>query len=370
MGRIYYAGSSVTFSQLRSYVECGQGGFTSASSIRGKFYTSPPSGVSSTGSFSGQFRNQWINSRCWVLSSDGGGSVAVTSPWSSGYSTYHFPATYAVTQSYDSWVTLNAVADSSYAFQYWYRVDPNEIWSYSANVSYYIPTDGWQNTYRLTAVFSYVEPPPPQECNTYEGFDQYYEGLDCLGNQYVGYAGWGEQFCMGTVYYGANYIARGCGGINCLVGDSVIEMADGTTKLLKDIRRKDIVKSVSISGLSEDENAWVDWSDSTLEYEFNTATVKSITPFSVGASYSINNGLLIASGTHIHFRKQNGTWNFCETTDLSVGDIFLNKDGQEVEIISIQEIDEKTIVYRLDVENTDLFIANGIITHNRKPGFE
>jgi hypothetical protein len=370
MGRIYYAGSSVTLSQLRSYVECGQGGYTSASSIRGKFFTNPPNGTSSTGSFSGQFRNQWINSRCWTLSSDGGGTVSVTSPWYSGYLDSHFPATYAVTQSYDSWVTIDASAQSGYAFQYWYRVDPYEIWSYSANVSYYIPTDGWQNTYRLTAVFSYVEPPPPQQCDTYSGFDQYYEGLDCLGNQYVGYAGYGEQFCMGTVYYGATYVARGCGGDNCLVGDSVIEMADGTTKLLKDIRRKDIVKSVSISGLSEDENAWVNWSDSTLEYEFNTATVKSITPVSVGSSYSINNGLLIASGTHIHFRKQNGIWNFCETTDLSIGDTFLNKNGQEVEIISIQEIDEKTIVYRLDVENTDLFIANGIITHNRKIGFE
>lgn len=365
MGRLYYVGN-ITFSQLRSYVECGQGGFTTASSIRGRFFTSPPSGLSSTGSFSGQFRNQWINSRCWTLSSDGGGSVAVTNPWFSGYSTGHFPATYAVTQSYTSWVTLNAVPDANYTFAYWYRVDPFEIWSYSAEVAYYIPTDGWQNTYRLTAVFNYS--PPPQECNTFEGFDQYYEGLDCLGNQYVGYAGWGEQFCMGTVYYGANYIARGCGDIGCLLGDSVIEMADGTTKLLKDIRRKDIVKSVSISGLSEDENAWIDWSDSTLEYEFNTATVKSITPVSVAKRYAINNGLLTASETHIHFRKQNGTWNFCKTINLSVGDIFLNKEGQEVEITSIQEIDETSIVYQLDVENTDLFIANGIITHNRKPG--
>jgi hypothetical protein len=367
MGRIYYAGSSITLSQLRSYVECGEGGYTSASSIRGKFFTNPPNGVSSTGSFSGQFRNQWINSRCWAISVDGYGSVAVTSPWYSGYfSNYSHVATYAVTQSYSSWVTLDAVPASNYAFQYWYRVDPYEIWSYSANVSYYIPTDGWQNTYQLTAVFSYVEPPPPQECNTYSGYDEFYEGIDCLGNQLFGYAGWGEQFCAQAIYYGANPVAIGCGGGNCLVGDSVIEMADGTTKLLKDIRRKDIVKSVSISGLSEDENAWVNWSDSTLEYEFNTATVKSITPVGVGSSYSINNGLLIASGTHIHFRKQNGTWNFCETTDLSIGDTFLNKNGQEVEIISIQEIDEKTIVYRLDVENTDLFIANGIITHNRK----
>ena len=367
MGRLYYVGN-VTFSQLRSYVECGQGGFTTASSIRGRYYTSPPSGVSSTGSFSGQFRNQWINSRCWTLSSDGGGSVAVTDPWYSGYSEYHYPAAYAVTQSYTSWVTLNASPYSNYAFQYWYRQDPWEIWSYSANVSYYIPTDGWQDTYKLTAVFSYVAP-PPTECNTYQGYGNWVEGRDCDGNYYYNYVGWYEQVCLSVVYSGADLVARGCGGLGCLLGDSVIEMADGTTKLLKDIRRNEVVKSVSISGLSENENAWINWSDSNLEYEFNTATVRSITPIGVAKTYSINNGLLTASESHIHLRKQNGTWNFCTTVDLAVGDIFLNKNEQEVEIVSIQEINEKNIVYRMDVENTDLYIANGIITHNRKEEF-
>lgn len=363
MGRIYYVGN-VTFSQLRSYVECGQGGFTTASSIRGRYYTSPPSGVSSTGSFSGQFRNQWINSRCWELTSDGGGSVAVTDPWYSGYSTYHYPAAYAVTQSYTSWVTLNASPDTNYSFSYWYRRDPYEIWSYASNVSYYIPTDGWQDTYRLTAVFTYTA--PPANCDTYQTYDSYIEGRDCFGNYVFQYGGWGEQFCMESVYGGADLVARGCGA-GCLLGDSVVEMADGTTKLLKDIRRNELVKSVSISGLSENENAWVDWSDTTLDYEFNTAIVKSITPIGAHKTYSINGGLLTASETHIHLRKHNGTWNFCKTTDLVVGDIFLNKNNQEVEIVSIIENLEKSIVYQLDVENTDLYIANGIITHNRKP---
>ena len=208
MGKLISTGN-VTFSQLRSYVECGQGGFTTASSIRGRFFTNPPSGVSSTGSFSGQFRNQWINSRCWELTADPGGTVAVISPWSSGYSTYHFPAQYAVTESYTPWVNLNAIPDSGYTFAYWYRVDPYEIWSYSANVSYYIPTPGWESTYRLTAVFN-AAPPPPQDCRQYQGQDGYYEGIDCNGFGATGYAYWGQPVCMREVYYGLDMVGRNC----------------------------------------------------------------------------------------------------------------------------------------------------------------
>jgi intein/homing endonuclease len=49
-----------------------------------------------------------------------------------------------------------------------------------------------------------------------------------------------------------------------------------------------------------------------------------------------------------------------------VGDYLIKEDGTEVEIISkILETGYYT-VYKLDVEENDLFIANGLITHNAK----
>lgn len=211
----------------------------------------------------------------------------------------------------------------------------------------------------------------PVLCYEAYAYDGDWRAVDCNGRDVGGYS-WGYEY-IGCIdvnrMYSYNIETVGpCGGGSpgCLLGDAIIEMADGTTKLLMDLVPGDIVKSVSIEGLSEDENAYINWSDANLNYQFNTAIVKNLTPIEKDKIYIINDGLLKASNEHIHLRKQNEIWNFCKTTDLSIDDIFLNHNNQEVIITSIKEVEETVIVWKLDVENTDLFIANGIITHNKK----
>ncbi len=368
MGKIIYFGSSFQLSQLRSQiVECGYGGYTTASSIRGAIFANPPSGVSATGSFASQFGGRWINSRCWTLSSDGGGSVAVTSPWYSGYTSgaIYPPQSYAVSQSYDVWVTLNASPDTNYTFAYWYRRDPYEVWSYSANVSFYIPTDGWQNTYQLTAVFNYNPPPPPSDCYAYSlwAYDTV-SGIDCDGIDFSYFNYYeGQTICARNLWSGG-YQTGTCDS-RCLVKGTQVEMADGTFKAVEDIRTKDVLKGVAIQGAPTDDTI-TGWSTDALEYEYCEVKVIRAIPVKVNAIYSFNNGTIESSESHAHFIKRGNIWKFVNAKDLIVGDYLIKKDGTTVEITSINIVEGETFVYDIDVETQDTYIANGFITHNRE----
>jgi intein/homing endonuclease len=47
-----------------------------------------------------------------------------------------------------------------------------------------------------------------------------------------------------------------------------------------------------------------------------------------------------------------------------VGDYLSDKDGNEILIESIEILTGEFTVFNLDVEENDLYVANGILTHN------
>jgi len=51
---------------------------------------------------------------------------------------------------------------------------------------------------------------------------------------------------------------------------------------------------------------------------------------------------------------------------LKVGDYFLDKDNNEVEVTSVDVDNNNYTVYKLDVEDLDVYYAEGILTHNNK----
>jgi hypothetical protein len=69
--------------------------------------------------------------------------------------------------------------------------------------------------------------------------------------------------------------------------------------------------------------------------------------------------------------KRESIYKFVQSSELLVGDIVLDSQLNEVVITSVEnermEDDHSVNVYLIDVETIDLFIANNIITHNKKP---
>jgi hypothetical protein len=368
MSQLIYNGGGYALSTLRSYLTCGVvGGFTTASGIKSAF-----AGQGSTGSMAFAM-DSWINTRCWRLTVySGSGTVAVTSPWASGYSSNHpVPMAGAVTSNNNTWVTIDASPSSNYSFAYWYRQEPSEVWSYSANTSYYVPTGGWEATTYVGAAFDYSPPPPPpSNCYFYE-MNGYYYGAQCGGFGQYGFLS--GNYCMQYVDYGGFQSGASCGG-ECVVKGTSIEMADGTHKLIEKIRVGDVLKGMKISDAPEDDTI-VGWSTDTLNLIETEVKVVGILPFASQRIHNFNNGLIETSESHAHFIKRGNDWFFEQARNIQVGDFLVDKTGNSIEITSIDVLqgDERKIVYSMDVENTDTYIANGLITHNpaeKIEGFE
>jgi len=68
-----------------------------------------------------------------------------------------------------------------------------------------------------------------------------------------------------------------------------------------------------------------------------------------------------------YFLKQGDTWTFAKPSEVSVGDYLFDKDGNEVEVISVLEVGEDNTYYSLDVEDIDTYFTSEILVHNIPP---
>jgi hypothetical protein len=166
-------------------------------------------------------------------------------------------------------------------------------------------------------------------------------------------------------YWDGTSFPAACYACGCLVADTIITLSDGTTKLIQDVQINDVLKSIDVSGMPQPSNEWYSWSSDTLNYVESTSTVINFTTYEFDSVININEGRLIATDSHNHVVKQNGVWYIRTTSELNVGDVLLDMDNSEFEITSLVIITESTTVYNIDVNNSNLYFANNVLTHNK-----
>jgi hypothetical protein len=158
---------------------------------------------------------------------------------------------------------------------------------------------------------------------------------------------------------------------SCLLEGTLISMADGTTKKIEELVAGDSLKSISIEGLPLDETLHFAWTSANPNITTTDTIVVNATKVEAFAIYNINNGLLKATAEHVHLVKREAVYMFVQSSELLEGDILLDGQLNEVVITSVvndRMLDSESVnVYLIDVETIDLFIANNIITHNKKP---
>lgn len=127
----------------------------------------------------------------------------------------------------------------------------------------------------------------------------------------------------------------------CLVPETMITMRDGSEKMLSDLKIGDEL-------LGEGNN-----------------TVTSVEKRVVARLYNINKGLLKASDLHTHMvLAGNGELVERQSFMLEKGDVFMNSNGDEVKVTSIENETGEFDVINLST-STELYYANGILTHNK-----
>jgi hypothetical protein len=160
------------------------------------------------------------------------------------------------------------------------------------------------------------------------------------------------------------------------VSGSLIQMYDGTTKQVQDIQIGDVVKSYKPVGLP-DETFKYDWTNySTTDLSGSVASgsvvVRTFEHNHFG-HYLVNSSIKMPVMNQSYFKgaryfiKQGDTWSWGAPDDISIGDYFLDKDGNEVEVTSKTEVAQEETFYSLDVEDIDTYFTSEILVHNIPP---
>ena len=187
---------------------------------------------------------------------------------------------------------------------------------------------------------------------------------DCLSGQCV-------EAVVGDYADLAACQASGCessGGGGCFIEGTMVTLSDGTQKPIEQLVIGDILKSYNIDTLplySDDETVLNTWSSNNILGNSDVATVTSIVPDTAYGIIILNNSLKTTS-RHRHLIKRDGVWSFIQAYQVVVGDIMLDINNNEVEVTSRTTDKSDYTIYKLDVENLDVFYANNILTHNVK----
>jgi len=157
----------------------------------------------------------------------------------------------------------------------------------------------------------------------------------------------------------------------CLLEGTKVTLHDGTQKNIEELVIGDTLLSKVVLGNpnmpdSDDISVLSQWSSESITLSSELTQITAVTGYPRASVTYINNGLLKASPSHQHIVKKNGVWTVAVTTDLQVGDSLINENGQEILIESLSEVNGSFVVYKIDVEQNDTFIADGIVTHNGK----
>ena len=162
--------------------------------------------------------------------------------------------------------------------------------------------------------------------------------------------------------YKANFSPLGVSG-------SLVQMYDGSTTQIQDIEVGDLVKSYHPTEMSLSEMGFLNYTNSEIAGTMSGSVVMEVKSEQVDYHYLINGTLKLAGDNTqaVVYVKQDGTWCWRYPSELAVNDTLLDKDGNEVTINSISEVQESNTYYSLDVEDIDTYFLSDILVHNLPP---
>ena len=185
----------------------------------------------------------------------------------------------------------------------------------------------------------------------------------------------------GTTYTKTLYAVDVYNTINqpdfCLLFGTKVTKADGSIVNIEDLSVGDQIKAWVPTNLPDESEPldspnldWRMWKDETLNGSDFVVTVKDMVFNFASGYYSINNGLIKATGTHPVFAYDSEIqkYHFKNVEDLLPGDKLIQDTNgviEEVEVFDIATITEDVEIVTLNVENADVFLSNNIVSHNK-----
>ena len=165
----------------------------------------------------------------------------------------------------------------------------------------------------------------------------------------------------------------------CLLFDTPITKGDNTIVNVEDLAVGDVIKAwvpaglpdESLDGTDTGETEWRMFNSETAAGEYQDVTVSDITFNFATGYYNINNGLIKATGTHplYVFDFETQKYHFKSVETILPGDSVLTYDETnglvEVLVYDVARVTEDVEIVTLNVENADVYLANGVVSHNK-----
>ena len=165
----------------------------------------------------------------------------------------------------------------------------------------------------------------------------------------------------------------------CLLFDTPVTKGDNTVVNVEDLAVGDVIKAwvpaglpdESLDGTDTGETEWRMFNSDTAAGEYQDVTVSDITFNFASGYYNINNGLIKATGTHplYVFDSETQKYHFKIVENILPGDSILTynetDDLVEVLVYDVAKIIGDVEIVTLNVENADVYLANGTISHNK-----
>jgi hypothetical protein len=160
----------------------------------------------------------------------------------------------------------------------------------------------------------------------------------------------------------------------CLLFGTQIELANGTMVNVEDLNVGDEIKAWVPAGLPDetqdpdsDQVEWRFYHSEVLSGSAQNVTVSDLTFNFAEGYFSLNNGLIKATETHPLYVWDNeiGKYKFKNVGDILPGDRLVMQDETEVEVFNIEIVREDVEIVTVNVENADVYISNGLISHNK-----
>ena len=160
----------------------------------------------------------------------------------------------------------------------------------------------------------------------------------------------------------------------CLLFGTKVTLASGAEINIEDLNVGDEIKAWEPTGLPDesqpldsDQVEWRFYLSNTLSGDSKNVVVRDITFNFAEGYYSLNNGLINATGTHplYVYDSEIGKYHFKNTETLLPGDKLVNGDGSETEITNIEVVTADVEIVTINVENADVFLANNLVSHNK-----
>ena len=160
----------------------------------------------------------------------------------------------------------------------------------------------------------------------------------------------------------ANSLVAGTKVITDYINDDVY-----STKNIEDLLVSDTIVSKQIPTLpdTDDSDILTAWTNNTLgDNTLSTTAVETINSSEDDTIININNGLLKLTSNHLVFVLRNEIWALLRAKDVKNNDLLRHIDGHNIKVTSVETETYTGTVYRIDVEELDVFYANGILIHN------